>query len=246
MYLFTLVFILLTIFGVFTEIVALQNNRFAAMRSGGAQQMLSWHAAAVTAARYTAGGTLIYPNWGVAGTPCTIIASGQVPAPGMPAVCPDLRPGPGNDMLLDGFVIALPANTPGNTINLLPVGYNANTRFNSVILTDAGGTNTRLAVTFIQPLVTATASDPIAPVGLNTTQLYRQFLRLGVEKFGFGYVVNNQLQPAASLNDIPVAQGGSGAIVNGIYTLPTALVFNAATNPTGPIRSGALALFTPL
>lgn len=230
MYLFTLVFILLTIFGVFTEIVTLQTNRFAAMRTGGAQQLLAWHAATVTAARFSVGGIAAFPNWGTAANPCSIVAGAQAPIAGMPAVCRDALGVAA--MQLDALVVAA-----GNTINFLPVGMNANNlRFNTLLATDTGGTNTRLAITFIGPRGAQTSDTPLAPVGLTTTQLQRQLLRLNVEKTGFGYVVGGQLQPAASPDPA----------VNGIYTLPAALVFNAVTNPTGPIRAGDLALFTPL
>jgi hypothetical protein len=230
MYLFTLVFILLTVFGIFTEIVALQNNRFAAMRTGGAQQMVAWHASTVTAARHSVGGAAAFPNWGTAVNPCSIVAGAQAPIGGMPAVCRDALGVAA--MRLDALVVAA-----GNTINFLPAGMNANNMlFNTVLATDAGGSNTRLAITFIGPRGAQNANAPLAPVGMNTTQLNRQLLRLNVEKTGFGYVVNGQLQPAASPDPT----------VNGIYTLPPALVFNAATNPTGPIRAGDLALFTPL
>lgn len=232
MYLFTLVFIFLTIFGVFTQIVTMQNNRFAAMRTGGAQQMLSWHTAAVAAARYTRAGTPVFPTWGIAGTPCTIQASAQVPLAGMPAVCPDATAA---SMVLDALLVANPVNA-GDTLNMLPVNYDTNLRFNTVILTDIGGSNTRLAVTFMGPPASADPNEPLPPLGLTGSQLYRELLRLNVEKYNFGYMVNNQLQPAARPDPA----------VSGAYTLPVALVFNAATNPTGPMRAGALALFTPL
>ncbi len=234
MYLFTLVFIFLTIFGVFTQIVTMQNNRFAAMRTGGAQQMLQWHTAAVASARYNnAAGARVFPTWGVAGTPCTILASTQALGAGMPAACQDVQPAA---MQLDALTIALPALTPGNTLNMLPAGYDTNLRFNTVILTDIGGSNTRLAVTFMGPPASADPNEPLPPLGLTGGQLYRELLRLNVEKYNFGYMVNNQLQPAARPDPA----------VSGAYTLPAALVFNAVTNPTGPMRAGALALFTPL
>lgn len=230
MYLFTLVFILLTVFGVFTEIVALQNNRFAAMRTGGAQQLVAWHSSTVTAARYSVGGVASFPTWGTAINPCSIVAGAQAPIAGMPVICRDALGVAA--MRLDALVVAA-----GNTINFLPAGMNANNmQFNTVLATDIGGTNTRLAITFIGPRGAQTSDTPLAPVGMTTTQLQRQLLRLNVEKTGFGYVVNGQLQPTASPDPA----------VNGIYTLPAALVFNAVTNPAGPIRTGDLALFTPL
>lgn len=233
MYLFTLVFIFLTIFGVFTQIVTMQNNRFAAMRTGGAQQLLTWHTTAVTAARYTLAGARVFPTWGVAGTPCTILASAQPLAAGMPAACLDVQPAA---MQLDALTIALPALTPGNTLNMLPPNYDTNLRFNTVIVTDAGGSNTRLAVTFMGPPASADPNEPLPPLGLTGSQLYRELLRLNVERFNFGYATNGVLQPAARPDPT----------VSGAYTLPAALVFNAVTNPTGPVRTGALVLFTPL
>lgn len=234
MYLFTLVFIFLTIFGVFTQIVTMQNNRFASMRTDSAQQMLLWHTAAVASARYSNSvGAQVFPTWGVAGTPCTILASTQVLGAGMPAACQDVQPAA---MQLDALTIALPALTPGNTLNMLPAGYDTNLRFNTVILTDIGGSNTRLAVTFMGPPASADPNEPLPPLGLTGGQLYRELLRLNVEKYNFGYMVNNQLQPAARPDPA----------VSGAYTLPATLVFNAVTNPTGPMRTGAIALFTPL
>jgi hypothetical protein len=50
MYLFSLLLILLTILGLFTQILAQQNSRFSAMKTGGAQQMLVWHSAVLAAA----------------------------------------------------------------------------------------------------------------------------------------------------------------------------------------------------
>ncbi len=237
MYLFTLVFIFLTIFGVFTQIVTMQNNRFAAMRTSGAQQMLTWHAAAVASARYSRAGTRVFPNWGVAPNPCTIQAAPQTLLAGMPLVCLDAT---SNPMSLGALIVASPVNA-GDTLDMLPPNYDTNLRFNTVIVTDAGGSNTRLAVTFIGPPASADPNEPLPPLGLTGGQLYREMLRLNVEKYNFGYMVNNQLQPAAALFD-----PASNTTITGAYTLPAALVFNAATNPTGPMRAGALALFTPL
>ena len=250
MYLFSLVFILLTVFGLFAEIVALQNNRFAAMKTGGAQQMLTWHTAAVMAARYSVGGAEIFANWGPAagGGPCTIQTDTSPPPPTpLPGTirCRDYRdlPAPPFQAYLDALNVSAT-----QTINLLPVNYDkANLHFDTIILTDASGTNTRLAVTFIGPAaaVNGSLNVPVAPVGMTTTQLYRQLLRMNVDKFGFGYVINNQLQPASELSDT-YGTNNSGSTASGSYTLPPAVVFDATTNPTGPIRSGALALFTPL
>ncbi len=112
MYLFTLVFILLTVFGVFTEIVALQNTRFAAMRTGGAQQLVAWHSSTVTAARYSVGGVASFPTWGTAVNPCSIVAGAQAPIAGMPVICRDALGV--NPMRLDALVVAA-----GNTINFI-------------------------------------------------------------------------------------------------------------------------------
>jgi hypothetical protein len=235
MYLFSLVFILLTVLGLFAEIVGLQNSRFAAMRTGGAQQLVEWHGGVVQAGRYSVGGGQVFNQpgnrWGGL-APCTLLATGQALAVGMPAACPDAAGA--NPARLDNLVIA--AAAPPNPVNLLPTNYDPAIRLNTIIFTDAGGSSTRVAVTFIGPDAAANADTPLAPLGMSTSQLYRQLLRLNVDKFSFGYVTGNLLQPAARPD----------AAVSGAYTLPPALVFNAATNPTGPLRPGALALFTPL
>jgi len=229
MYLFTMVFIFLTIFGIFTEIVMMQNNRFAAMKTGGAQEMLTWHGAVVSAARYriNSAGNLVFPNWGLAGTPCTVVASGQIPDATMPATCQDAQPAVAR---LDSLVVAMPAVL--NTHNLLPTNYSASTRFNSMIFTSTDGT--RLAATFINPV----AGDPNAvlnPTGLTASQLTRQLIRSGSERFNFGYVVGNQLQPASLL------ETSTPGVFIGNYTIPAGLIA-----PAGPLVSGAIALFTPL
>lgn len=220
MYLFTMVFIFLTIFGVFTEIVTLQNNRFAAMKTGGAQQLVTWHSAVVTAARYTRNGTAVFPTWGTVANPCSVMVTAQV----APAAAPACQDALAANAKLDALVIAI---GPTVTLNLLPVAYDTvNTRFNSIILTDASGTNSRVAITFIGPA--ATADTPIAPTGMTTSQIYRQLIRSNIDRSSFGYVNANVIQPSAQLDPS----------VSGAYNIPAALV--------GTIPSGAIALFTPL
>ena len=226
MYLFTLIFIFLTIIGVFTEVLTLQNNRFFARQITGASIIATWHNAVVDAARYNnAAGVRAFPNWGAPGTACTVLAAGAAALPQAPA-CPDAGGGaPPADAMLNNLVIA-----PGPTTvtTLLPPMFSA--RFQSVIFTTTNGSNTRLAVTFINP--PAIANSVVPPTGYTISQLYRQLGRLNLDKSAYGYVVGNQLQPAAT-------QVGAG-----IYSIPTGL---PGPNPDlSVIQNGALALFTPI
>ncbi len=228
MYLFTLIFIFLTIIGVFTEVLTLQNNRFFTRQITGASMIATWHNAVVDAARYnTAAGVRAFPNWGAPGTACTAMATGSVALLQAPA-CPDAG-GAAANALLNNLVIA-PGPTPPVT-TLLPPLFTA--RFQSVIFTSTNG-NTRLAVTFINPPVNA--NDVVPPTGYTMSQLFRQLGRLNVDKSAYGYVVGNQLQPAAS----PAAGIGNYGIPTGAFAPPDLI------SPNGPIQNGALALFTPI
>lgn len=229
MYLFTLVFIFLTIIGIFTEVLTMQNNRVSAREITGASSMLTWHGAAIVAARWSVGGAPSFPSWGVPATPCTLIAAGQAAPPLLPAPeCPDNDGVLGTNAQLNNLRVA-PAIT---VTTLLPTQYVA--RYNSIMFT---ANNVRLAVTFINPNP-ADANAPLPPTGLTGSQLYRQLRRLNVDPSIYGYVAGSVLQPAAAPDP---ATPGSGA-----YTIPAALVFDAIVNPAGPIMNGAIAVFTPL
>lgn len=226
MYLFTLIFIFLTIIGVFTEVLSMQNNRFFARQITGASLLATWHNAVVDAARYRAGGVLAFPNWGAPGTACTVLANGAAASAQAPA-CPDAG-GALAAAMLDNLIIA---PGPVTVTTLLPPMFAA--RFQSVIFTSPTN-NARLAVTFINP--PANANDAVAPTGYTISQLYRQLGRLNLDKSAYGYVVGTQLQPAAP----PLAGAGNYNILNGPGPVPDLIA------PTGPIRNGALALFTLL
>lgn len=242
MYLFSLLFILLTILGLFTQILAQQNNRFAAMKTGGAQQMLVWHSAVVAAARYTVGGVQVFNNpapnplpnivWGGA-APCTV----GLPPPPAPPPPPPPPPVPAC-LDANGFpnsLIALvPITASPTSIRLLPEGYDTNIAFNSIIFTPVGTTQ-RVALTYIGPSL-AGAEQPLDPIGMTASQIFRQLKRSPLDPSLYGYLTNNLLMPS-----VPMSQ-----TITGAYTVPANLLFNAATNPTGPLRPGALALFTPL
>ncbi|MGB4101831.1 MAG: hypothetical protein WBK91_08010 [Alphaproteobacteria bacterium] len=224
MYLFTLIFIFLTIIGVFTEVLSMQNSRFFARQVSGASVIATWHNAVVDAARYrTAANLPAFPNWGAGGTACTVLATGAAALP-QAAACPDASGAA--DAMLDTLVIA---PGPVTVTTVLPPLFTA--RFQSVIFTSTTG-NARLAVTFINP--PANANDVVAPTGYTMSQLYRQLGRLNLDKSTYGYVVGTQLQPAAP----PAAGAGFFGIPNGPGPVPDLIA------PTGPIQNGALALFT--
>ena len=228
MYLFTLIFIFLTIIGVFTEVLSLQNTRFYAKQITGASMVAVWHNAVVDAARYSVGGNRVFLNWGAGITACTLRATGAPAASPQAPDCPDAG-GAATPAVLENLVVA-----PGPTTvtTLLPPLFNA--RFQSVIFTSTNGNNVRLAVTFINP--PANANDPIPPTGYTSSQLFRQLGRLNLDKSTYGYVVGGQLQPASA----PAAGMGSYGIPNGAFPTPELM------SPNGPIQNGALALFTPL
>lgn len=239
MYLFSLLFILLTVIGLFTQIVAQQNNRFAAMKTAGAQQMLVWHGAVVAAARYTVGGVQVFNNpapnplpnivWGGA-APCVVLGSVSQTPPGGLTPCPDITGSTSAPSL-----VSLTVSTgPNLTVRLLPQGYDTSIAFNSIIFTPVGTTQ-RVALTYIGPSA-AGVEQPLDPIGMTASQIFRQLKRSPLDPTIYGYLTNNVLQPSVPLDPQ----------VTGAYTVPANLLFNAATNPTGPLRSGALALFTPL
>ncbi|MEJ0063246.1 MAG: hypothetical protein WDO70_08605 [Alphaproteobacteria bacterium] len=234
MYLFTLIFIFVTIVGLFTQVLAMQNTRFIGRQTGGAQQMLAWHSAVVQAARWSIVNppnppAPAFPGWGVTTqNPCTIYATAQVAWPGAPAQCIDNSGVPPALAFVDN--LAIDANPLNNVRSLLPAGFA--TRFRSVIFT---ANNTRLVVTFVQPDATGDANAILPPVGLTASQLYRQFGRLEVDRGAFGYAVGTRLQPAAAATTTDAA----GAPVNinglGVYDIPG-----------GVVPPGAIALFTPI
>lgn len=228
MYLFTIVFIFLTIIGVFTEVLSLQNNRFFTRQITGASILATWHNAAVNAAHYSLGGVNVFPNWGAGTTACTLGATGAPAASLQAPFCPDAG-GALAPALLENLVVA-PA-TPIAT--LLPPQFTA--RFQTVIFTATNGTNARMVVTFVNP--TANASDPLPPTGYTASQIFRQLGRLNIDKSTYGFVVGNQLQPTAS----PGAGMGNYSIRNDVSLVTPDLMF-----PNGPIVNGALVLFTPL
>jgi hypothetical protein len=126
------------------------------------------------------------------------------------------------------------ARGPTVNVNLLPEGYDSTIAFNSIIFIPAGTTQ-RVAVTFIGPS-TAGAEQPLDPIGMTASQIFRQLKRSPIDPSLYGYLTNNLLMPS-----VPMSEQVTGA-----YNVPANLLFDAATNPTGPLRPGALALFTPL
>ena len=227
MYLFALVFIFLTIIGVFTEVLSLQNNRFIGKQIAGASTIETWHFAVVNAARYAIGGTPVFPSWGAGNAACTVGSTNGIPAnfPLQAPLCIDAS-GNGTAALLDSLLVA-PGPTPAVTTMLAP---NFVARFQTVIFTSPSPGNTRLAVTFMNP--GTNINDPIPQTGYTMSQLYRQLGRTGMDRSTYGYVVNGQLQPAAT----PIGTAGNYIIPNGPFPTPQLM------SPNGPLQNGAIAL----
>jgi hypothetical protein len=249
MYLFTMLFLLLTIIGIFTQIVSAQNLRFAANKISGAEQMLAWHGAAAKAAQYGFNNFTVFNNptptapfqnivWGDAAGACSLLVAGQPDITGI-VRCRDatnLQPAALDNLQVD------PNDLGASRITtLLPAGYNLNNFFTTIVFSVPTGLSagSRLVMTYLNPNP-IDADAPVQPIGLSTSQIFRQVKKIKYDTNGYGYVVAGVLRPAGQINS-----PGAPAL-NLSYDLPIGLLFNAATNPTGPVRNGAFVLFTPL
>lgn len=162
MYLFTFIFLLITILGLFTHVYALQSARIMGKQTVAAQQMMAWHYGAVTAAKDAANIAFL---------------------PAHPEGC-RLSPATTKYTGYPGFtVLGTACPTKIQDIHL-PYNYSIGTLPWETITFKSG--SSQYVVTFVPPL--ADGSAPLQPVGVTGSDLLRQLLRVDSQTPSIGTV----------------------------------------------------------
>jgi hypothetical protein len=219
MYLLVFITLVISLIGIYTQVLSLQAARLAAGQSAIAQAMIRWHETAIQQVRTaqittipgTNGCDLTSP--GAAGTPCSSV-NGPVTVtatfPGAPwQNCP-------------------PAIAGQPCWNLLPPGYQTNFySFYSIYYQPAAGQN--YVITFVQKPAVANPGFIVLPnnpasvtIGINMGDLMNQIRNTGLNPITYGTVSGNA-GAGGLLTTQAVSNVGGGPLASLTYTTPAAV-----------------------
>jgi hypothetical protein len=214
MYLLVFVTLVISLIGLYAQVLTLQSARLAQGQTVVAQAMLRWHSTAISEARYTQ----ITPTPGATG--CDLTSPGI-----LGAVCHGAR-GSSNVSITPpagwaGFTCSNPLTPPCYT--QLPAGYATNTyTFYSIYYIPAGGTQSYV-ITFIPKPAAANPGFITLPgiggnpISITMGDLANQLRNSGLNPLFYGTVQGGQLRAQS----IQKAAGGPFIPLN--YTTPPAV-----------------------
>jgi len=194
-YLFTFGFMLICVLGIYTQVYAVQAARMFASQTTIADDMLTWHSAAVEAVEQgVAASTSAMKSPGTTGCGLTA-ANGQYTT----ALC----------------------STAYTANHYMPTGYNPNYNWNSYVYQASTGGQSYV-VTWAPPPSSGNLSDPIQnpPIGINLSDLYTQIRNNpNIPLYGYGIAKNGQLPTPVPVNNTFVTYPLPPAVPNGSVAL---------------------------
>lgn len=188
MYLLTFVIVLISILGLYANVMALQATKIAEKQTVIGSMMQQWNGAAYATA--LDGGALDNPGTGG----CSL-------TPGFPTAC-------------TRATVPVQVTLPSD---FLPPGYSTDYIFNSIYYAPAGLGGQRLLITFVPPVTDAfgtlqpngIVTNP--PLGIPLGEVFRQLQKTTLDPISYGYVTTQatiqQLRTRGG-RDYPVPTGG--------------------------------------
>ena len=197
MYLFTFVMLMLSLLGIYTQVVAIQSAKIFANQTALAQIMATWHTAAVGLAK---GDSVI----GASSTACSI----SVVNTGGMAACKNAS----------GKPVFLPSTFNGTApTSPLSPGYNSTQyQWYSAVYQTAAYGGKRLVVTFVLPGAASSSLITQPSIGISIGELLLEFKKSNFPAGSYG-VVSGQLLTNSLNSNYPMPTGG--AITDGSIAL---------------------------